>query len=362
MFASNRSNRFHALPMEEDLSDGNHTYEAKISKPPPIVIDNDKQMKSIIEFAGEGYFFKRTSIGTKIMSPTLEKYNELLAKLKTSSTNYFTHRVKNNNTFKMILAGLPKLTEKEIQDELKSSGVDVESIKEIVTKRTNVDDAIYMIEFNRKSVSKKMLYDKVRYISNVSVQWRNCNPKRSGPVLCKKCSMYGHGSENCYRKPVCSICASQEHTSDECGVLTKSVKIFKCFNCTKSNYRETNHKADDPACPCRKEYLDARYRALSKGTKHRYEVRNNTSRPLLHDLHDPSVFPRLPNEDALPVKPKFMPPQGRSYSETAKAKTPEDLFSLEELFNIFQSATDALSRCTSKREQMLVIVKLLNYV
>lgn len=62
MFASNRANRFNALPMEEDLSDGNPTYEEKSSKPPPIVIDNNKNMTSIIAFAGEGYFFKRTPI------------------------------------------------------------------------------------------------------------------------------------------------------------------------------------------------------------------------------------------------------------------------------------------------------------
>ncbi|KAL5288385.1 hypothetical protein ACFFRR_008924 [Megaselia abdita] len=108
-----KGNRFNSLPMEEDLSNDGFIYEVKPSKPPPIIIDSNKNMTSIMTFAGEGYLFKRTSIGTKIMSPNLEKYNELMTKLKSSTTNYFTHRIK-NNTFKMILAGLPKLPENSI--------------------------------------------------------------------------------------------------------------------------------------------------------------------------------------------------------------------------------------------------------
>lgn len=138
-------------------------------------------------------------------------------------------------------------------------------MKEINTTRSSADDAIYMLEFDRNQVSKKEIR-KIRYIFGISIKWRNPIKGNKGPTFCKKCSMYGHGSKNCHRSAVCSVCAGN-HDSSVC-TLNKTQHegpvVYKCFNCSKKNLKNVNHKADDPKCPCRQEYLEMRRRITSR--------------------------------------------------------------------------------------------------
>lgn len=153
--------------------------------------------------------------------------------------------------------------------------IDPVSIKEITTKKSSVDDAIYMIGFNRDHVSKREVH-KIRYFSGIVVKWRNPTKNNKGPTQCSKCTMYGHGSSNCFRTAVCSACAGG-HDVATCP-LSKTLHagpvVYKCFNCVKQNFSNVNHKADDPKCPSRAEYLKIRLRVTAASSKHPGRSRN----------------------------------------------------------------------------------------
>ncbi|XP_065356098.1 uncharacterized protein LOC135950485 [Calliphora vicina] len=189
---STSTNRFHILYEEEEEA------VAIKEKIPPIIVDSAHSFSTVVGIIGDKYSYKRMSIGTKILSNSLSLYNDALNTLKERKFQ-FTHELK---------FGLPKLDSNVIGDEFVSShNIKPVSVKELETKRSTVDDAIYLIEFDRQHVSKREIM-KIRYFSNIAVYWRKPLKGNKGPTQCAKCAMYGHGAKNCNlcRKPrLCSM-------------------------------------------------------------------------------------------------------------------------------------------------------------
>lgn len=72
----------------------------------------------------------------------------------------------------MVLFGLPRLTIEIIKNEFVNElNITPVSVTEIKTKKSSVDDALYMIEFNRQQVSKNEVL-KIKYFCNIAVYWR----------------------------------------------------------------------------------------------------------------------------------------------------------------------------------------------
>lgn len=266
--APGSSNRFKVFEEEDDMDalsiDSGSIPPAK-DKFPPIVVDGSNSFTNIIKLLGKQYTFQRMSIGTKIISPSLALYDEATKKLKLAGLSFYTHQLHDQKKFKLVLFGLPKLDTSVINDEFKEThNIQPVSIKEISTKRSNIDDALYMIEFDKQHVSKREIH-RIRYFSGIVVKWRNPINGKKGPTQCNNCAMYGHGASNCHRSPVCIACAGC-HDVSTC-ILPKTqhqgAVVYKCFNCVKNKLKNVNHKADDPKCPCRQEYLDIRGRVTS---------------------------------------------------------------------------------------------------
>lgn len=329
----------------------------KKQKIPPIVIDSLFEFKEVLDLIGtDGYFFRRTSMGTKIFSDSMDKYFSLLALLKQSDLKYHTHKIYDNSTFKMVLKGLHKVPTDWIKDELLTyHGVKCIDIKEIITSKSSQNDALYLLAFNRMEVNKKILF-KIKYLQNISVIWKNQRtaPNR-GPTQCKKCGIYGHGTENCFRQIVCFLCSSKSHDSTKCTMNNASGGIiYKCFNCVSKGFTDVSHKADDPNCACRLSYLEARRRATSKNSTNQ---RRNIELPIFNMNNN--TFPILTKSD----DPKFVNTNERSYANVFKQNkaAQNDLFSMDQLFTIFQNATLELKKCSSKLDQLNIIMNLLKY-
>lgn len=303
---------------------------------------------------GNDYSYKRTSIGTKIFSPSMEKYKDLIEKLDKQHLSFHTFRARDRGTFKMIIAGLPQLDKQIVENDLKSQGVEFISLSEIVTKRTTADDALYIVQFKRNAVTKNMLRDKIRFIQKVAITWKNSYPKKNGPTQCTKCSMYGHGAENLHRINACILCASTEHKTEDCRV-----NVFTCRNCTLKGYAEANHRADDPRCPCRAEYINARNNAMNKNARNQRPNRSQMESFIFNEAE----FPQAPlsqnisgrtAQSSNPIRPSYSA-QLRSKPQTS------ELFTTDELFDIFQDAMSQLSKCQTKDDQLRVIMGLLKY-
>ena len=239
---------------------------------PPIVVDGEHSFNKIIELLGKKCKYKRMSIGTKIIPNTLEDYKEIVNTLKSKNLAFFTHPVKDNQKFKLVLYGLPQISVKMINEEFKTMfNIEPLSTKEIQTPRPNANDALYMLEFNKNEISKREIR-KIKYLCGIVVQWRNTLHNKKGPTQCSKCTMYGHGAANCFRKEACLGCGGP-HDYSICPldkVPSNGPVIYKCFNCIKKNRKHVNHRADDPRCPLRKEYINIRHRITNRNAPNRY--------------------------------------------------------------------------------------------
>ena len=204
------TNRFQLLSDEEE----EEVVIAVKEKFPPIIVDSTHSFSSVIGLIGDKYKYRRMNIGTKIVSNSLTLYNDAINVLKDKELMFYTHDVKDAKKFKLVLFGLPKIDPKIIDDEfVRSHNIKPVSVKEVETKRSSLDDAIYMVEFDHQQVSKREIM-KIRYFSNICVYWRKPLKGNKGPTQCSKCAMYGHGAKNCNRGVVCSSCAGNHEYAD----------------------------------------------------------------------------------------------------------------------------------------------------
>lgn len=172
--------------------------------------------------------------------------------------------------------------------------------------------------------------------------------------------MYGHGAKNCHRTSVCSACAGN-HDFAECKLNKTSHDtsvVFKCHNCVKKGFKLINHKADDPRCPCRQEYLEIRQRITSKSRP--ISNRTNTSSFNIVKEH----FAQLPKQARYndTRNSHFQGSNQRSYdSKNNQVSNNYEDISNETLLQIFFEAVEALQKCHNKNVKLRVLGNMLKY-
>lgn len=354
---TSRSNRFSALA---DQSDMEVNYESNIAsserppKPPPIVVDSSSSFREVQHLLGADCTYKRTSIGIKVFPLNSEKHEFCKTALKENKIEFHTFNPKENRLFTVFLYGLPRIKCEEIITDLKGYNLTPASVTEVNTRFSSADDAVYKVQFTRKLFNPSSLRN-IKSICNVIVTWKKHQPKKNEkPTQCWNCLMYGHGGEHCNRKSACMICANQHHTKDcPFNKNDKRPVAFSCFNCKKNGEERTDHSANDVNCPLRTIYLEARARASSYNQHKRSVPRRQNS--YVNNLAD---YPTLNKTNTRNVINQRV--NERSYAEQIKSNT-NDLFSVDELFDIFTSALDELSKCTSKVQQIQVVMSMVKY-
>lgn len=361
------SNRFHPLSDLDDsdvMSLANEEFTEPVIKVPPIVIDNSHKFSDIIHLLGQKCKYKRMSIGTKIMPNSMVDFEEINKLLISKNYTFFTHAIQDRRKFKLMLFGLPQVGLNTIKEEFQTKhNIDPVSIKEIKTVKTNSDDALYMLEFNRSQISKREVR-KIKYFCDIVVQWRNPLRSKRGPTQCSKCTMYGHGAANCHRKSACLGCGG-DHDYAVC-TLEKLPQngpvIYKCHNCIKKNLKNVNHRADDIRCPCRKEYLEIRHKVTSKRkSSHTLQCADLETDFSEDELNMPTTSNEIPSK----FSPQFSNSKRMSYSTMAKSRPPNDNnedLSNEKILEIYFEALDALQKCKNKYDKMRVLGMMLKYV
>lgn len=343
-----RSNRFSKLSTEEDMDDTpeyNTNLTLEKSKPPPIVADSIISLREIQHLLGNDCVYKRTSIGTKIFPQDQEKYDSCIKTLRDNEIQFHTFNSKENKLYTAFIYGLPKMDTNDILKDLNNYNLSPKSVVEVKTKYSSLDDAVYKVMFPRKTFTPNSLHN-VKTICNVVITWKKNKPRKANnPTQCWNCLMFGHGGEHCNRLPACMTCAGT-HTTASCPFTQNNKKpaVFSCFNCKKHGKERSDHSANDLKCPLRAEYLEIRSRVTSSPTK-----RSTTRRQQSSNFTPPTIN--------MPINSQR---SSRSYADIARGET-SDLFSIDEIFGIFTSALDELSRCTTKVQQIQVVMSLLRY-
>lgn len=334
----------------------------KIQTPPPIKItDENIKATGIKKLMNEAqitsFQAKSMSIGIKVDLNTKEDYDKLIDHLTASNVAFFTHSDRSKKSFKAVLSGLSRIDTDIIIEEMKHFNIAPSSVTELTAKNQNPDHCLYLVQFESSDVTMNQLRN-VRAIDHVVVKWQPFKPRNKGPTQCNKCAMLGHGARNCHRSMACLICASTAHVAENCNFdeSKKESFVFRCYNCVVKKLPNTNHRANDPRCPCRTNYLEIRNKL-----NHKNAVRNDRANRNLNNFNiNQTDFPNLNNDEG---KNSYTPTKKAcpSYADQTKRQIgSDDLYSMDELFEILQSAIVDLSHCKNKGEQLRVLFKILS--
>lgn len=345
----------HLIPRNSKIS----ASKSKVIKPPPIKITDDRLntaniKKYITDLDIKSFQTKGMSIGIKVDLDELEDHAKLIEKLKSENIAFFTHSASDQKLFKVVLSGLPKINTNIIVDELKRYNITPSSITELSTSNVNPKFCLYLVQLPKNDISLGQLR-KIRAIDHIVVEWKPFKPRNKGPTQCKRCAMLGHGAQNCHRKEACLICASTQHVVDNCPFKeeTNEAFVYKCFNCASKKLANTQHRANDPNCPSRIEYLEIRNKINHRNSIRNSNLHHNNTFKLNQDN-----FPNLNRNAGFKASTQSI---GPTYAEKLKSSPANDgLYSMEDLSEILYETVDELMACTNKGQQLKVLFKLLS--
>lgn len=332
----------------------------QVVKPPPIKITDDRlNATNIKAFMNElevsSFQSKQTSIGLKIDVEKQEDNAKLIDKLTVGGYAFFTHSGIQQKMFKVVLGGLPRINTEIIVDELKNFNITALSVTELTVNSTNTNRSLYLVQIASKDVSLNEIR-KIRAIDHTVVNWKPFRPRNKGPTQCRRCAMMGHGAQNCHRKVACLICASSDHEAGNCQFKenTNEAFVFKCFNCSTKGYIDTKHRANDPECPCRADYIEIRNKINHRNTVRNSKFTQNANQFNFQQTNFPTLSRNF--EFVAPSQSK-----NTSYAEQVKkTSSNDDLYCMDELCEILYSTVDELMSCTNKGQQLKVLFKLLS--
>lgn len=335
--------------------------EKKPLKPPPLIItDKSCKVDSILNDNNiSKYQLKILSIGTKIFFDNDNDLNKISLVLKQNNVDHFSHAPKDQKAYKVVLYGLPELPTEMIQEDLSSLNVRTEQVIKMTVKNPNPHKALYLIHLNAKESTFKDI-QKIKTICHTLVKWSKYKPRSKGPTQCRNCTMYGHGTRNCFRKSACSLCASNEHSQESCPLRSlskESTPLYKCSYCSSHNMKAVNHKANDINCPGRTAYIESREKNFQRN---RNAERSKSNQQVNKGQFVPAPIPpplTMSFKDVMTKDSAQDKPCHESENDTNN-----DLFSTAELLRIFMKAAEEIKKCRTKLDQIQVITNLLSYV
>ncbi len=343
------------------------TINNKTYRPPPLIVTgNNNGVKDLLNVNGINKFnLKIISIGTKIFLENDDDFNKVHDALKSQAIEFFTHSTKGQKVLKVVLSGLPELPTKVIQDELALLNIYPTQISIMTTRKPNPHRALYLLHLNSNEMTLQDL-NKVKAVYHTIVKWNKYKPNFRGPTQCRNCSMYGHGTQNCHRKPICNLCASSDHNQSNCPLRSldkDSSPVYKCSYCARNNYTPINHRASDPNCPGRRAYTDSRKQSANHQNAKRQPIQSTESQPKKRTFIDaPAPVPLTSTFSNIVSNIQKDSNHARNDTDDKNGEhQSESLFSTSELLQIFTNAIGQIRNCRTKLDQIQVIASLISH-
>lgn len=349
----NRYDDLSSIEDMEEVNEPNTNLGEILYKPPPIVTDINVPLREIQHLLGNDCVYKRTSIGTKIFPNNKDKFDFCIKSLKEAKIDFHTFNPKEEKLYTTFIYGLPKTNPDDIIAELRTYNLSPVSVVEVKTRYSSDNDAVFKVQFARRSFAPNSLKT-VKTIANVIITWKRHKPNNNNkPTQCWNCLMYGHGGQHCNRQPACMTCANR-HPTNECPFTKNNKKpaVFSCYNCKNNGYERTDHSANDINCPMRSHYIEIRAKVTAAPTK-----RNTTIHRRSQNTRVPTCTPTTGNTRH---NSEYQQHNNHSYAGVVRNDN-NNLFNIDELFNIFTTALDELGKCTTKVQQIQVVMSLLKY-
>lgn len=335
------NNYFSPLPtIEDDIEDEEFTSTPLKVHIPPITVlkckalelhDLCKQSK-LTNFA-----IRKISIGLKLFCDSKNDFDTICKSLQ-NKYEFFTHATKNEKPYKALLFGLDKRDPSIIKNQLTELGLkclDVKLVQKKGAGRTEI--IIYVVYFQRQSISMKELRQNYSVIEYMKVKWDFQRGSKSKITQCYNCQMFGHGSSRCQVKTFCANCAGPHKTS-ECNE-----SFNKCANCNEA------HKSNSDVCQSKQNYLQMRERMRTTSRR--------SGRPAFSTPNYERSFPNNLNQTRSPTTSSWCPQRFTQTNPNANNNS-SNLFSPEEIKNLTLELITNLRNCRSKADQFEVITNL----
>ena len=279
-----QNNIYASLDGGTDPKNSHNPKKGKSSVPPIVVrAQNFYEICQKIDSLSVKVTYKHMSIGTSILTNNVQEHKRVIEFLKTEKIYFFTHDVKSEKPFKVVLRGLHSITENELKEELTRKQLEPLSVF-LMKRKSGVmgRDQPYLIHFKKPEVNLSTLRKNLPKLFYTVINWEPYVTTNRGPMFCSTCLIHGHGSKNCNMQPRCNICG-KDHKTLDCVIIDPAVR--KCANC------KGNHAASSINCPKRQQYIEIREKIRQKNTVNK--VRNNFARDPNLNLSDLSEFPTL---------------------------------------------------------------------
>lgn len=336
------------------------------AKPPPIFLKGiaraelDKIL-SKLDIERSKFLSKNLPGGIKVFASDTESHKLLREHLTANQLKFQTHLLREEQTTKIVLHGLHNMELSVLKNELSRFTIFPADIKIMNTRKKNYDDhCVYLLYFSKASKVRISDLREIRALCYTRVKWEYYQNRRRGPIQCSNCMQFGHGGKNCFLDPTCIRCG-ECHKSSDCPLITefdpvtqklnKLTRIpdekLKCGLCGK------NHTANSKHCEKRKQFIERQQKYRTKNQKRpqfdKPHVFQNA--PELNNFNFPSL-PRTPHNQRLYNNP-------RPFQNDAQQNNKNDLFSPNELMEIFVEMMSVFKAARTRQDQMLSLAQLL---
>lgn len=359
-YGASTSNCYDVLSEHIDMDEVLVVPPLKPVKPSPIIVKTKnvgflQDLTKRVIPTGR-FSIKILSIGLKLEIAKCNDFERVKSALLSEGLEFFYYHTPSTKPKKFVLKGLPSLTVPEVMNLLNDKDIKPEQVKQLSMK--NLDRSHYILYFKPNSIKLQDL-KKINCLGYMKVSWEHFHSRRPNEVVqCRNCQLFGHNSVNCSMKPKCLVCAKDHHTETCPSRIPRSqlkqqqqqngtvdCSFIKCTNCLSSGL-QSDHTANWKGCPKRLEYLEIQKRLVAKNP-----VRKRTQlQPFSWTQEE---FPALPLRNGLQ---NHTP--APNYATNSGLNVPNlntNLFSVNELTQIWQELFHGLRSCRSKEEQVMTL-------
>jgi hypothetical protein len=354
---SSKRRRVSTIPTPNDVQSS----EKSSPKPPPHTIKDEsyKMMQNIFDTAKisrNDYQMKFITKGIRVFS-TNDKVHKLIdEKLKEEKKKYFTHLSKDQQTTKIVLHGLYKMEEAELQAKLNDEGFQPSKVKIMKIKAPKHNDhCVYLLHFPKNlKVKISDLRQKIKAIDQVIVRWEYFKNKRTGPIQCTNCMQFGHGSQCCFLDPMCVRCGGK-HPSKECELLkdptTNEIRKriddaqLKCGLCGQ------NHAATYKNCQKRQDFISQQQLYRERTQRRNRQSNRQQQQPYQRQQHFIPA-PQLNDFNFPPLHNTPRPGPTPIPQQQQQTNQDNDLFTPLEIFEIYKELSFAIRNAKTKHAQL----------
>lgn len=346
----------------------------KFPKIPPITIIG-KTRSEIISFcrindvATANMMMKPTSTGINLYINVPEKYVTARELFKTY-TQSFSHDMRSEKYFKVVLKGLFSMETERLMEELATKNIFPQDIKVMTPKKPRYsDEANYLLFFSKGNLTLNDFRRNCRSLSCLMIEWELYIPNRYGPTQCHRCQKYGHGYKYCSLPLKCRFCAGDHETKTCTGVKDGVMQqnfLPKCSNCGQG------HTANYEKCPELQRYTEIQQNINAKNSR---KSRQRQTQRVAFDNMPPPGFQKQGQHSQ-----SYKPPQnssfhpgpshsGPSYAQVLGSQNfpqnsnsyshrKNELFNPTELVQVAHELITTLTVCKTKEQQYMALVNL----